>query len=444
MGVYTTMKTNFLPTHLASAGLIKRGSCKFARLLLAYATFVSASHQTTRAGGIFIYEIATPDVGLASAGYAARADDASTLFKNPAGMSRVDGPQFQGGVQALYGSLKFSPDANTSPRLGTGDGGNGVGWVPGASLFVTMPVADKWDVGLGVFSYFGGAFDYGDSWVGRYYAEKATLIGVSVMPAVSYHVTDWLAIGSGLNAMYGYLNTSLAVNNLIGPDGQMTLKDHAWGFGADVGVLIQVGEQTRVGVTYLSPVHLKFEATPSFTGLGPLFGVLLANAPQLNLGVTAPQSVMLSVYHDLNEQWALMADIGWQNWSQFSYVQAGVESGGTTTINLKFQDTWHGAVGAQFRPGGKWIFSAGIAFDSSAVDNENRTVSLPVGQAWRFGLGVQYQVSHNVNIGAAETFLWSGNMPVEQGEPFSLRGRVSGSFNDAWFSFTSLNLVWRF
>jgi long-chain fatty acid transport protein len=38
------------------------------------------------AGGMIAYEIGTADVGLASAGYNARAQDASTVFTNPAGM----------------------------------------------------------------------------------------------------------------------------------------------------------------------------------------------------------------------------------------------------------------------------------------------------------------------------------------------------------------------
>ena len=42
---------------------------------------------TAWAGGISLYEIGTPDVGLAAAGFAVRAQDASTVFTKPAGMS---------------------------------------------------------------------------------------------------------------------------------------------------------------------------------------------------------------------------------------------------------------------------------------------------------------------------------------------------------------------
>lgn len=406
-------------------------------------TMAITATQTAHAGGISLYEIATPDVGLASAGYASRADDASTLFKNPAGMSRLDGAQLQSGLQALYGSVSFTSDAGTSPLLGTDNGGNAIGWLPGASLFVVAPIGEKFRVGLGTLSYFGLASDYNDNWVGRYYVQESALVGMTLMPSASYQITDWLSIGAGLNAMYGYLDTQIAVNTGIGsPDGQMSLNDKTWGFGANVGLLFQLSEKTRIGVTYLSALDLDFADTPAITGAA------IANVPQLNLGMTVPQSVMLSAYHALNDQWALMADVGWQDWSEFGYVQAGVENLATTTVNLRYQDTWHGAIGAQYRASEKWLLSGGVAFDSSAVTSENRTVTLPMGQAWRFGLGAQYQVSESVNIGAACTFMWSGNMSVNQQSalPVALggRGNVSGSYEDAWFTIANINLTWKF
>jgi len=234
------------------------------------------------------------------------------------------------------------------------------------------------------------------------------------------------------------------VNNLLGPDGQMSLKDRDWGFGANAGLLIKAGEKTRFGLTYLSAVDLEFSDTPAFTGLGPGLSAILANPGELDLGMTVPQSAMLSVHHAVNESWAVMADFGWQDWSQFGNVQAGVDNGGTTTLKLHYQDTYHGALGAQYRASEKWVFSGGVAFDSSAVESQNRTVTLPMGQTWRFGLGAQYQLSQTVNIGAAYTFMWAGDMSVDQGDALSLRGRVSGSYDNTWFSIASLNLTWKF
>jgi long-chain fatty acid transport protein len=398
--------------------------------------------QSSQAGGIQLYEIATPDVGLASAGYAARAQDASTLFKNPAGLSLLPGSQFQAGAQLTYGDVAFSPDASTT--VSGGSGGNAIGALPAAGLYFSQQLSDRFAVGFGTFSYFGLVERYDDNWVGRYYMQKAALLGMTLMPAASFKATDWLSIGAGLNAMYGYMDTKVKIRTGAPGDGELSVNDQTWGFGANAGILIEPIKGTRFGVTYLSPVKLDFKDTPSFSNLGPLGGAIFANPSELNLGLTVPQSVMLSGYHELNDKWALLADVGWQNWSQFGMVEVGVDSATPTSLtkNLNYQDTWHGAIGAQYRASEKWLLSGGFAYDTSAVSDANRTLSLPMGQAYRFGLGAQWQVSKAVSLGAAYEFMWGGNMPVTQDSAY--RGRVSGSFENSWFCFFDLNLTWKF
>ena len=65
---------------------------------------------TVSAGGISLYEVGTADVGLASAGYTARAQDAATVFTNPAGMTRLDGDQLLVSGQFLYGDVGFTAE----------------------------------------------------------------------------------------------------------------------------------------------------------------------------------------------------------------------------------------------------------------------------------------------------------------------------------------------
>jgi long-chain fatty acid transport protein len=343
--------------------------------------------------------------------------------------------------------VQFTPDAGTSPRLGNNGGGNAIGALPGLSAFFVQPLSERVSIGFGTFSNFGLAEQYDDNWVGRYYVQRSALLGVSLMPSVSFKATDWLSLGVGLNAMAGYLNTEVAVDNaerILG-DGQMKLKDYDIGFGANVGLIFRPCESTRIGLTYTSAVKLDFNAVPSFSNLGPVMAGLLANSKGIDLGMKAPQSVMLSGYHELNPQWALMADVGWQNWEQFGKVDVGVGPRGIErTMNANYQNTWHGALGAQYRPCDQWQFTFGTAFDSSAVSSENRTVTLPMGRAWRFGLGATWQVSRAISLNAAYEYLWSGSMSVDQGTDASSRGRVDGAYNDAWFSFVTANLTWKF
>jgi len=248
---------------------------------------------STWAGGIILYELGTPDVGLAAAGYAARAQDASTIFTNPAGMNRLESAQLEAGLQGLYGSAKFSADAKTGPQTG-GDGGNALGFLPGANFFYVHPLTEDLRVGFGTFSYFGLGVDYSDDWMGRYYVQDGTLIGLSLMPAIAYRVTNWFSLGLGLNIMYGILDNKVAVNN-IDPrlsDGQIKLESNDWGLGVDLGLLLEPIDGTRFGVQYLSKVDLNFTDKPEFKNIGPgLSRVLQARGlldAELNLGMSVP------------------------------------------------------------------------------------------------------------------------------------------------------------
>jgi long-chain fatty acid transport protein len=394
------------------------------------------------AGGIDLYEISTPDIGLASAGYAAGAQDATTLFKNPAGMSLLNGPQANGSLQVLYGSVKFAHNGQTTT---TGDdGGNGVGALPGASLFITYPVTEKLTVGFGSFSYFGLAEDFGNDWVGRRYVQNATLLGMSLMPAASFKVNDWLSIGGGLNAMFGYLNSQVALNTLGPTDGQMTLKDEEWGFGGNAGIMITPRSGTRIGINYLSEVKLDFSDKPQLNNAPGLEGLAIFQNP-VNIGITVPQSVMVGIYQDLNTNWAVMADVGWQQWSKFGEVDIGYQGpggGNSLTTQLHYDDTWHGALGLQYKYSDAWRFTGGFAYDSSALSDANRTLAMPLGQAYRFGLGSFCTISKSVDLGAAYEFVWTGDLPVTQDSVY--RGNVSGSYNNVYFMFFSVNLNWRF
>jgi long-chain fatty acid transport protein len=87
------------------------------------------------AGGLCLYEIGTPEVGLASAGWAARAQDASTVFTNPAGMTRLRQSELQVGLQPLYLGVEFDLDSNTTV---SGSSGDATDWMPaGSPTFAT-------------------------------------------------------------------------------------------------------------------------------------------------------------------------------------------------------------------------------------------------------------------------------------------------------------------
>jgi long-chain fatty acid transport protein len=412
------------------------------------------------AGGLLIYEVGTADVGLASAGYGARAQDASTVLTNPAGMTRLDGRQVLLSGQVLWANTEFSADARTSPELGTEDGGRVLGsdgWFPGAGGFLSYSLSPDLKLGLGIAGNFGSSLEYDKNWVGRYYVQKTTMLGVSFLPSIAYKVTDKLSLGAGLNAMYGIYKNQVAVNN-VDPsfgDGRLKLDDETWGWGANLGLLYEVGEGTRLGLTWSSQVDLDFEARAKFSNLAPGIETVLANRGLLNakikVGIKVPQQVMGSLFTQVNDRWALLGSVGWQDWSEFGQVQLGVsDSTNPTSLTtaLDFKDTWHFALGAQYRLSDPWLLNFGVAYDSKFQDSSEVSPLLPVNSAWRFGVGGQQQLSKTAYWGVAAEYLYGGtldtNLQSERPVVLGGRGDVVGSYDNTGTIFLAGYYNWQF
>jgi len=419
-----------------------------------FAAVGALAANTAAAGGISLYEVGTADVGLASAGYSARAQDASTVLTNPAGMTRLAGDQLTLGAQLLYADLGFSAGQGTSPALGSDNGGNPIGWFPGGGMFYSHSVSPDLKVGLAITGNFGSVVKYDAGWVGRYRAQEGTLLGVSILPSAAWRVNENLSVGASLNAMYGKLKNEVAVNNIIGPDGSLALDDNTWGFGANAGLLYEIDRGTRLGITYTSPVNLDFRAQTQWNGLGTGIRALLASRGLLDanvdLGVTVPQGVNASVYRELDPRWAVLGSIGWQQWSKFGQVDVGVDSNNPIglTTRLNFKDTWHVAGGAQYKLSDAWLLNGGIAYDSGFQDNNSVALALPANAAWRFGVGGQNDVSSTFNWGWSFEYLYGGSLhsDITGSAPVALGGRgdVVGSFSRVDLFFFAANFNWKF
>jgi long-chain fatty acid transport protein len=403
---------------------------------------------STQAGGLYLYELGTPDVGAAAAGWAARAQDATTVFTNPAGMTRLKKSELLVGVQPLYMHMEFSPDSNTTT---SGKDGDASTWLPAGGLYYVHNLMPKLKIGVSTVGYFGLGLEYENDWVGRYYVQEVKLQALGVQPALAYRATDWLSLGVGVVALYGVLEEKAAVNN-IGPnqpDGKLKIEDSDWTYQVNLGVLVEPRKGTRFGLTYLSEGDLEFKDKPNFSNLGPgMKAALGANGlldAKVKIDFTMPQALMFSGYHELNNHWAIMGNLGWQDWSEFGKVGVAVASEDTSnlTIDRNYKDTWHVAVGAHYRVAAPWLLTAGVAYDSSMVDDKDRTPDLPLGEAWRFALGARYDWSKKLAFGVGYTFLWSGDLDMEVNQG-PLAGKVSGTYENTSMNFINLYLNWKF
>jgi long-chain fatty acid transport protein len=422
--------------------------CKSLRAILAAITAGCLLYSDVQAGGICLYEISSADTRLASAGWSARANDPSTLFTNPAGMTRLCGKQVEFGAQAIFSHVHFDPDCETTVE--GSDGGANI-WLPSGSFFYIHPYNESLTFGVGTLGYFGADLVYEHDWVGRYYVQKALLEGLSFVPAAAYKINQQWSVGIGANVMYGFLKQRAAVHNILDDrhDGYFSMHDYLFSCGGLFGILYEPTCDTRFGLQYLTPVKLNFRTQPKFSNIGPLLEDVLEKTgiigSKVKLDIEVPQSLMFSAYHDINTCWSIMANIGWQQWSRFQRSSITLADVDRRSLSFKehYQDTWHAAIGAEWHYSSCLTFSSGVAYDSSAVSNANRPLNFPVGHQWRVGTGARWHVSHHLIVDLSSEIQWQGDLKADVDKGI-VAGHVSGTFKNPYAIFLNSNITYLF
>ncbi|WP_287868866.1 outer membrane protein transport protein [Aeromonas sp.] len=376
------------------------------------------------AGGLALYETSTANSALANAGAAARAQGAETIASNPAGMTKLEGTQLQVNGGVVYGDLELDLDN------GGNNGGNALQTAPLGSVYLTHAINDQWVAGFGMFGSHGLGIDYGDGWDGHSYVQSAKLTGIALAPSLAYRIDANWSVGASLIAMHGSLDTSLdmTANHFAGRE----FSDSDWAYGGSFGVLYELDQHSRIGLSYFSELKWKLE-DQLFTQV---------NLAGLGVDMMIPQTVTLSGYHQLNDQWALLASANWQQWSRFGDIDVN-SAPYSTTVDMHYKDTWHLSLGTQFDVTPTLRLSSGIAYDSSAVDDAHRTVNLPMGEGWRWGLGASYQLSPATKLEASYTLAWLGDMAVNH-DGGLIRPEISGTYNNSYLNFFNIGVQHQF
>jgi long-chain fatty acid transport protein len=421
---------------------MKRGTIAAAILLLL--------SQPAWGAGIALYETGAPDLGTASAGRAAMAADASTVATNPAGMTLLDRTQLMFASGAMLPAVNFDRGPKTNVPGGGGGGGNAGVFFPLGGVFYAHKISDRLWLGAALYSNFGLASDYSLNWVGRYYSTSSCFLTGQINPNIAYRVNDWLSVGAGFSFSVARFKSQSKINNILPKFGDGGLSIESWdeAFGGNIGFLLRPTPKLKIGLTYNSPVDFKFGFHPFITNLGPGLRLALKKSgllgAKVNLGQTEPMQFMASGLYEFTPEFALMGNLGWQNWAQFGQTELGIsaETQKSLAVNLHYNNTLQIAFGGQYRLADRWLWSAGFAYDSAPVDEENRTPNLPLDRQLRYGTGIQYQINDDMVLGIANEVLDGSNAPydIKRGP---LAGRVQGDFSSNIINFLGINLVWK-
>ncbi len=348
-----------------------------------------------QAAGLYLYETSGNNVGLASAGEAAYANDASVLASNPAGLAHVSGKSFSGSLIGLYGDTDLD-------NYNNGRSENIIGFTPLGSAFYSQQVDDRLTVGIGLYGNYGLSLDY-DNLFNKVDIPKVTTQALTVKPAMSYRLNDQWSVGASLGFQYGIFDVE---GQLDGTDYSKKVEDNDTQVNGQIGVLFEPSSATRFGLSYTSETTLRFK--------------------DIGQESVMPQNVVFSAFHQLSDNWNLMGNLNWQDWSQY-----------TTALNAKTQDTYQVAIGAQYIISPDMTWNMGFAYDTSMLDDQNYgDLTIPTGKAYRISTGVDFALANQsrLNLAFEATIIDSSQT--------NLTGTPMAGFKDPVLYFVSMQYTW--
>ncbi len=399
------------------------------------------------AAGFALIEQNASGMGNAFAGAAAVAEDASTIYFNPAGMSYLPDSQLVVALHAIRPSAEFD-NAGTRGVLGTplnsGDGGDAGGWAFLPNLYFSKAVNDSVRLGIGLNAPFGLKTDYDNGWSGRYHALKSDLKTININPSIAFKVNDSISLGAGVNYQRVDAELTKAVDfgsicfakvpapacaaggfSPTASDGKSKFTGDDWSWGFNLGAIIQVTSSTRLGLAYRSEIRHELDGEASVTGtekfnaLVPFIGPanvakLKASFSDSNVQAKAdlPATFSASVYHQASDKLDLMADITWTGWDSFDVLRvvrtSGVLSGNTLDVQPEYwKNTRRYSAGASYRYNNGLKVRAGLAYDESPVSNKWLTPRIPDSDRTWLSLGASYSFSPNsvLDVGYTHIFV---------------------------------------
>jgi len=371
-------------------------------------------------GGFAIGTQSGSGTGNAFAGGAASAEDPSTVWYNPAGMTLLTGKSNVAvSAHALKPSFKFQNSVSTLP-IGTGEGGDGGDWAVVPQLYATTALGEHWRAGFAFNVPFGLATEYDAGWRGQPVSLLSDLKTFNFNVGVAYKASDSVSFGGGVS----YQKAKLKFNS-VAPTGlaEVKLDDDAFGF--NLGVLFQPSRATRIGVHYRSSIHYQLSGT--------LTGAALGGNSTAEGGVRTPESVSFSVLAALSPRWEIMGDVTWTAWSRLKSLDVVRTSGalvgvGSRLLTFNWKDTWRYSVGANYKVNDGMKLRFGIAFDETPTNDVDRTPRIPDQDRTWVAIGVQYRFSKAgvLEVGYAHEFIKDARVDNAAGA-----ARLTGQFENS-------------
>jgi long-chain fatty acid transport protein len=409
------------------------------------------------AAGYGLHEFSTKALGTAFAGGAADGSDATFQAYNPAAAGAVkNGDVALAASAILIGSSAHYSTALTSAGTPAGGNADPKNFIPSAvapAFGARFKLNDQLSIGLSGFTPWALTTNYAANSAPRYYAEKTRLVTFDLVPSLAYAITPGITLGVGVQAEYAKgtlsnavdVGTLAALNKIPGAkpgqqDGSAMLSAVNWAVGYSFGAQAQLSDSLRLGVSYVSSLHHRFNGQitfqPDAVGLMNVIGAatgLFKNGPA-KAEIDTPDVLRTGASFDLSPEWTAKAEIDWTGWDNFKTltVTAANPAQPPDVLAGNWKSTWMESIGVDYHPTGALSWRAGVALDPSPIPDATLSPRIPDGDRVILGLGASYKMAGGDELAFGYSHLFVQSRAVAQTPAMTgnaLRGALTGTSN---------------
>lgn len=379
---------------------------------------VSLFFSTSHAGSFQIWEQDAANLGNYHAGAAAEGDTAGDEFYNIASITRLKKPQFSVGAALIDVGIAYSGSVTFGSQPVINVPGDSRNIVP--NLHFVAPLSNRWSFAFGASTPFGLETEYPDIAPINAAATKTKLATINLNPGLAFQLNRYLSIGAGIDLLYGTADYNETLFSTT-----IATALSAWEWGYNVGGLLQFNDQTRLGVSYRSEIELN--ATGKTHNGASIFNSF-ADLP-------LPATTIISLYHDVNNRFSLMASAFYTQWSVFNTLTLHnvLSQSSSTSILENYRNTWNFALGGNYKYDEHFTFTAGLGHDQTPTRGAGyRDIRLPDNSRYIASVGLRITPKPGVRWDVGYTHLFVPKTAINNSKslaPVITIGNAAGSIN---------------
>lgn len=414
--------------------------------------------------------------GGAASGMVARADDASAVAYNPAGLTQVPGTQVMAGLAAV--ALNLDVESHDTDHWMSNS--HQVWPIPHA--YVSHQLNDKVWLGLGMFTRWGLGHSYPDGWassdiaknpsafpVGGSALKSITMLTSTINPTVAYKLNDVWSIAAGVSYTWGYLSLNNQIYGGKGLEQQMRIpagthlsdvrihSENGRSFGYNLALHAKFNEQWSAGLTYRSHERMKFNGSArvrsngnGIVGSMDMGEVIAAGGGLYNsrgkATLVLPDVITLGVAYKPTERLSFEADAAYTVWSRWRNLQVdlfGPNPGNPQGISQQknWRDTWALSFSTEYWALDWLALRAGVLYETSPLNGEEyNDYYIPTNGRLQFatGFGLKYE---NWTLDFAYIYMLEREVNLKAG---GTGGTINGKFGNGYDHTFALTLGYKF